>query len=258
MAVGLVPFDLRYTASHLWVAPGGGTVRVGLAAAAGLAATVVRSVGLAAPGARLDWGAVFGWIETREPGLVRLFTPVRGRVAEVNTALAADPDLLGRDPYGQGWLLAIELDDPGDLDFLAGGDEYSRLATTELAAHRQLPAHLQHGEEPVLLVDDFRRVVVANQVAQAEFGATARQLAHGVTCRELLGCCRSGGRLLSDSQCPVLKSLSTSEPSSQRCEVVSARGIRRQVECEVTPSSTHGRLAVVVLRPSAGAWEAAE
>jgi len=258
MAVGMVPEDLRYTASHLWVRPGAGPVRVGLTSAAGLAQTIVRSVGLAAPGARLEWGTVFGWIETRQPGLVRLIAPVRGTVVEVNEALTADPDLLGRDPYGEGWLFAIELDDPDDLLALAGSDDYRRLATSELSAHRALPPHLHQAAEPVLLVDNFRRVVAANLVAQAEHGATARQLAHGVTCRELLGCCQQGGSLLPDGDCPVLRSLATGEPSAHDCSVVTTRGARRLMECEVTPSATQARLAVMVLRPLSGAPEASE
>ena len=257
MAVGVEPAGLRYTASNLWVSAADGKARVGLAAAAGLADATVRDVALAAPGARLDWGTVFGWLETREPGLVRLLTPVRGTVLATNRRLMAEPYLLGRDPYGAGWLLDLLLSDPADLNALLSSDAYRQLADRS-ESPRVLPPHLQQGAEPVLLVDSSRRVVAANLLAQAEFGASGRQLAHGVTCRELLGCCQADGRLLPDSECPVLTSLNTGEPTSHGCQVVSARGERRQVECEVTPSSTHSRLAVMVLRPGSGSLEVSE
>ena len=257
MAVGVDPAALRYTASNLWVSAGDGKARIGLAAAAGLADATVRDVALAAPGARLDWGTVFGWLETREPGLVRLLAPVRGTVMAINQRLLTEPYLLARDPYGAGWLLDLSLSDPADLEVLLSSDAYRKLVERSEPA-RALPAHLQQGAEPVLLIDSSRRVVAANLLAQAEFGATGRQLAHGVTCRELLGCCQADGRLLPDSHCPVLTSLDSGEPMSRGCQVVSARGERRQVECEVTPSSTHTRLAVMVLRPVSGSLEVSE
>ena len=58
-----------------------------------------------------------------------LFTPVGGKVLEINRAAIDDPSLVNRDPYGDGWLVRLELSRPSELDALMNGDEYDRFVT---------------------------------------------------------------------------------------------------------------------------------
>jgi glycine cleavage system H protein len=54
-----------------------------------------------------------------------LFMPLSGKIVEVNSALDANPELVNQDPYGEGWMVRIELDDPSELDSLMSASDYS-------------------------------------------------------------------------------------------------------------------------------------
>ena len=56
-----------------------------------------------------------------------LFSPLTGRVVEVNARLADEPELVNSDPYGEGWMLVIEPDDAADVDGLLAAEDYERL-----------------------------------------------------------------------------------------------------------------------------------
>ena len=121
------PSDLRYTTEHEWAAPEeGGRVRVGITDFAQDALGDVVYVDLPATGADLRAGDTFGEVESTK-SVSDLFSPVSGRVVERNEQLEESPELVNQDPYGEGWMLVIEMADPSDLDDLMDADAYRRL-----------------------------------------------------------------------------------------------------------------------------------
>jgi glycine cleavage system H protein len=79
---------------------------------------------------RLSKNRAFGIIETSK-AVTDLVAPISGLVVEVNTALAESPEGLTDDPYGDGWLVAVEPSDPDELDELMNADAYEELLRDE-------------------------------------------------------------------------------------------------------------------------------
>lgn len=121
------PENLRYTKEHEWaVAEGDGTVRVGITDFAQDALGDVVYVDLPEEGAELRAGEPFGEVESTK-SVSDLFSPVTGRVVGRNAALAETPELVNRDPYGEGWMVVIEPSEPGQLDGLMDAAAYRRM-----------------------------------------------------------------------------------------------------------------------------------
>lgn len=124
------PEDLRYTTDHEWVRPasgsggsGPGTVRVGITSYAQDALGDVVYVSLPEVGADLSEGESCGEIESTK-SVSDVLSPVAGKVANVNGALEATPDLVNSDPYGEGWMFELEIADLADLDGLLDSKAY--------------------------------------------------------------------------------------------------------------------------------------
>ena len=104
--------DRRYTKTHEWLTVEGKTATVGITDFAQSQLGDVVFVELPSPGRKLEAGEAFGVIESVKAAS-DLYAPLGGRVAEVNEKLAATPELVNSDPYGDGWLMKIEV--TGDL-----------------------------------------------------------------------------------------------------------------------------------------------
>jgi glycine cleavage system H protein len=124
-----VPSDLQYTAEHEWVRAGDGgqTVRVGITDYAQEALGDVVYVSLPEVGAKVGAGAACGEIESTK-SVSDLFAPVSGTVTARNEALDGQPELINSDPYGEGWLVDIELEAGADLDHLLDAAAYGALS----------------------------------------------------------------------------------------------------------------------------------
>jgi glycine cleavage system H protein len=111
-----VPEDLRYTTEHEWARPERDRVVVGITDYAQDQLGDVVFVSLPEPGAKFDSGAAFGEVESTK-SVSDLYCPVEGTVAERNEELDKSPELINQDPYGRGWLIALEAPgaDLGDL-----------------------------------------------------------------------------------------------------------------------------------------------
>jgi glycine cleavage system H protein len=83
-------------------------------------------VELPTPGARFDAHGTFGTIEAVK-AVSDLFMPLAGEVVEVNTALDANPGVVNSDPYGEGWMIRIRLDDPSAAEALLDAAAYEAL-----------------------------------------------------------------------------------------------------------------------------------
>jgi len=101
-----------YTKSHEWLTVEGKSTTVGITDFAQSQLGDVVFLELPKPGRKLDAGESFGVVESVKAAS-DLYSPVSGRVAAVNEQLAAKPELINSDPYGDGWILKLEL--AGDL-----------------------------------------------------------------------------------------------------------------------------------------------
>jgi glycine cleavage system H protein len=120
----VIPEDLRYTAEHEWVrTTGEGTVRIGITDFAQDALGDIVYVQLPEVGSKVRAGDACGELESTK-SVSDLFAPVNGTVTAVNEALKDSPDLVNTDPYGEGWLLDIAVDDDEEVAALMDADTY--------------------------------------------------------------------------------------------------------------------------------------
>lgn len=112
------PEDLRYTPEHEWVRAGdGGVVRVGITSFAQNALGDVVYVSLPTVGDTVAAGDACGEVESTK-SVSDLYAPLSGEVTGVNEALDASPELVNSDPYGEGWMYELRLDDTSQVDGL--------------------------------------------------------------------------------------------------------------------------------------------
>ena len=120
----MYPENLKYTAEHEWVkADGEGPVRVGITDYAQDQLGDIVYVQLPDVGSTVRAGDSFGEVESTK-SVSDLFAPVNGTVTAVNEALVDQPDLVNSDPYGEGWLLDIEVEDAAEVEALMDADSY--------------------------------------------------------------------------------------------------------------------------------------
>ncbi|MCW2597942.1 MAG: hypothetical protein JWP39_3830 [Jatrophihabitans sp.] len=124
-----VPDDLKYTAEHEWVraAKGSTTVRVGITDYAQEALGDVVYVSLPEVGADVAKGAAVGEIESTK-SVSDIYAPLTGTVTARNEALDAQPELINSDPYGEGWILEIEVTDESESQDLLDAAAYGTVA----------------------------------------------------------------------------------------------------------------------------------
>ena len=108
--------DRRYTKTHEWVALDGKHATIGITDFAQSQLGDVVFLELPKPGRKLDIGETFGVVESVKAAS-DLYSPVSGRISEVNEKLASKPELINSDPFGEGWILKLEVtgDLPSDL-----------------------------------------------------------------------------------------------------------------------------------------------
>jgi glycine cleavage system H protein len=120
------PGDLRYTKEHEWVRDEGeGRVRVGITDFAQDALGDVVYVDIPEVGTAVDSGTPFGEVESTK-SVSDVYSPVTGVVVERNAELEERPELVNQAPYGEGWIVAIEVKDTGQLGALMERDDYQR------------------------------------------------------------------------------------------------------------------------------------
>ena len=116
--------DRRYTKTHEWIVVDGKTVTIGITDFAQSQLGDIVFLELPSSGRKLAVRESFGVVESVKAAS-DLYSPVAGRVTAVNDKLAGKPELVNQDPYGDGWLLKVELtgDLPSDLLDEAGYKE---------------------------------------------------------------------------------------------------------------------------------------
>jgi glycine cleavage system H protein len=109
-----VPEELQYTRSHEWVRTEGDTATIGITDHAQDELGDIVFVELPEEGVTFDAGDSFGTVESVK-AVSDLYTPVGGEVVEVNEALSGSPEKINEDPYGEGWIVKIQVSGEGDL-----------------------------------------------------------------------------------------------------------------------------------------------
>ena len=120
----MYPDDLKYSSEHEWARVANGDVaEVGVTHYAQDTLGDVVFVELPEVGSRVDQFDKFGEIESVK-AVSDLFSPVTGTVTAVNEELEQSPELVNSDPYGDGWIMEVKLDDPSELDELMDSESY--------------------------------------------------------------------------------------------------------------------------------------
>jgi len=120
-----VPDDLLYTDTHEWIKREGDNVRVGITDHAQSELTDVVYVELPKMDRQANAKEAIAVIESVKAAS-DIYAPVKGTVVEVNKALEADAGLINREPYGQGWIFVMKIDNADDLKQLKDAATYQR------------------------------------------------------------------------------------------------------------------------------------
>jgi len=118
---------LKFSENHLWILEMGQTVRIGLSDYAQEQLGEIISASMSDIDRFLEREETFGEIESQKT-VIELASPVAGTIRALNEAVIEDPTLINVDPYGKGWLVEVELDDPDDLDQLMSLEDYETFA----------------------------------------------------------------------------------------------------------------------------------
>ncbi|MDB5251510.1 MAG: glycine cleavage system protein [Flaviaesturariibacter sp.] len=120
------PENLRYTKDHEWIRVEGDEAIVGITDFAQHELGDIVYVEVETIGQHMNEGSVFGTVEAVKT-VSDLFLPLSGTITELNTKLAASPELVNTDPYGDGWMVRIKLDDISAVSGLMDAAAYGAL-----------------------------------------------------------------------------------------------------------------------------------
>ena len=121
-----VPANLKYTNEHEWIRLDGTTAFVGITDYAQSELGEIVFVEVETIGETLAEGDVFGTVEAVKT-VSDLYLPIDGKVLEFNTGLEDKPELVNEDPYGEGWMVKIEVSNTAQVDSLLSAAEYEAL-----------------------------------------------------------------------------------------------------------------------------------
>ena len=121
-----IPADLKYTKEHEWVKLEGTTAIIGVTDFAQSNLSDITFFEFPEIGREVNQMEEIGVIETSK-AVSDIFSPVSGKVIEVNDALDDNPETVNSDPYGAGWLVKIEVKDASEIEALLSADAYKKL-----------------------------------------------------------------------------------------------------------------------------------
>ena len=120
------PDNLKYSKEHEWVRVDDGVAVIGITAFAQDELGDIVFVDTPKIGKRFEAGQTFGVAESVKT-VSDLYCPLSGSVIEVNTELENAPELVNSNPYGQGWMIKLKIDNPEELDSLLSASDYRKL-----------------------------------------------------------------------------------------------------------------------------------
>lgn len=122
-----VPADLKYTKTHEWIRLDGDVATIGITDYAQSELGDIVYVDLPTPGRALNAGDTMGSVESVKT-VSDIYAPVAGTVTEVNSAIGSQTELVNSDPYGQGWMLKIKLNNAADAANLMDSAAYGSIS----------------------------------------------------------------------------------------------------------------------------------
>ena len=121
-----IPEDLKYTKDHEWVRVDGNVATVGVTDFAQSELGDIVFVEIETLDEELEKEEVFGSVEAVKT-VSDLFMPIGGTVIEINENIESSPELVNSDPYGEGWMIKIEINEASDIENLLTAEAYSNL-----------------------------------------------------------------------------------------------------------------------------------
>ena len=122
------PENLRYTKDHEWIRLEGSVATIGITDFAQHELGDIVYIDISAKGKALAAEEVFGTVEAVKT-VSDLFLPAAGTITEINPALESQPELVNSDPYGEGWMVKMTVDNPADIEQLLSADAYVKLVS---------------------------------------------------------------------------------------------------------------------------------
>lgn len=126
----MIKSELKYSKDHEWVLVEGNKAKIGITDHAQNALGDVVFVELPEEGDEVTANESFGTVESVK-AVSDVYSPVSGKVVESNQALLDSPELVNSDPYGEGWMIVVELEDASQLDDLLSAEEYEAFLKEE-------------------------------------------------------------------------------------------------------------------------------
>jgi len=121
-----IPVNLKYTKDHEWIRIEGDIAVVGITDFAQSELGDIVFVEIETVGEDIAKEEVFGTIEAVKT-VSDLYMPVSGKILELNPALDGQPDLVNTDPYGDGWMIRVQISDKSQIDSLLSAEQYGEL-----------------------------------------------------------------------------------------------------------------------------------
>ena len=121
-----IPNELKYTKDHEWISIDGEIATVGITDFAQRELGDIVYVEVETVGEILDADAVFGTVEAVKT-VSDLFLPVSGKIIEVNQKIEDSPEIINEDPYNDGWIIKMEIENEEELNELLDAGAYSKL-----------------------------------------------------------------------------------------------------------------------------------
>lgn len=121
-----IPSNLKYTKEHEWVSIDGDVATVGITEFAQKELGDIVYVEVETVDQTLDKDEVFGTVEAVKT-VSDLFLPLTGEIIEFNENLETEPEKVNSDPYGEGWMIKIKMDNPAEVEELLSSEDYKAL-----------------------------------------------------------------------------------------------------------------------------------
>ena len=121
-----IPKELKYSNDHEWVKVDGDVAYIGVSDFAQAQLGDIVFVEIPDEGREIKAGETFSVIESVK-AVSDIIAPVSGKIVKVNDALGDTPEVINQDPYGEGWIVAVELSDTSELDELLDDSAYEKL-----------------------------------------------------------------------------------------------------------------------------------
>lgn len=119
------PEDIKYTKDHEWIRVSGNEAHIGITEFAQGELGDIVFVDINTVGQEIKHGELFGTIEAVKT-VSDLFMPVNGKVLEINPKLESNPELVNKDPYGDGWMIKISLQNASEVNGLLSAADYKK------------------------------------------------------------------------------------------------------------------------------------